>query len=70
MYLSTQCCIPSSRSSEDGDLCHVTWNIGIHFISNITWRFHVKFGFNSLVCFEEEKFENIESEWSRTKVNE
>ena len=28
------------------------------------------FGFNSLVFFEEEKFENVKSDWSLTKVNE
>ena len=33
------------------------------FILNIPWRLNMKFGFNySLVFFEEEKFENFESE--------
>ena len=40
------------------------------FIPKIRWRVHMKFSFNSLVLFEEEKFENVESEWSWTKVNE
>ena len=31
---------------------------------------NLKFGFNSLVFFEEEKIENVESEWSWTQVNE
>ena len=47
-----------------GHLGHVTRNIWTNFHSQHPWRLHKKFGFNSLVVFEEEKFENVEFEWS------
>ena len=45
-------------------------NIWTNFHSNSPWRAHMKYGFKRLVVLVEKKFENVESEGPRTKVNE
>ena len=47
-------------------LVHVTRNIWTKFYPNIPLRFHMKFGFNSLVFLKEKKFKNVDSKWPWT----